>query len=201
MALLNLKKEDSPEDVPDKLPSLKQDEPKASPVEQPKPAQLAPDELPPLIIPKEVPKEQPRPEETSAIPAPKPAAVPEVPSGLADERLYFAQLISRFHADSLAKVSDPISGDQVLAAIRQHYERDQQKTRLEEKNRQAGELLAPLKALEQDWRALQAEILAFERQVKEKRGRLASCEQEIGEKANALGMVLDGREALAQLLR
>jgi hypothetical protein len=205
VALLNLskaktskKEEAGAEDVPDKLPALVEEIPQPTVVEEKKvvkPIELAPDELPPLVNNPPVSKSV-----TIEVPVEKPIERPPVQK-IADERLYFARFMSRFAGDSVDPVQERLSGQDVMDVLHKNWTQQNQRLQVTDVNKKVVEMLAPLKALEQEWYILKNEVAQLENRLKERHQALENKERELKAKADELTHLLGSREEVARLLR
>ncbi len=197
MALLNLdkfKKEGggAKQDIPDELPSLPDasaDAPTAAaaavaPAGENNEQSQVPDELPPVSLKPRKPAEP-----TSLVKKPE-AKIYEQKT---DEKLYFSELMSRFHDKGLQRDVEKeflsSSSGELVANLHAQWEEQKHKESMDEFEEIIIEKMKPLQNLEQEWRALK-------REIDQKNRNLMKKEEEIKALASELRLLLQEKNRL-----
>ncbi len=205
--------------VPDELPPL----PGTAPVQptqaaQPQPAQqqaqsLAPDELPPLSAPQQ-PAATPQPVQQPVQPVSSPAAAPVSaahaadakpmaavqPQTETDKRLYFSELISRFHNPEEKKTAEQeiinVSSQDVINHLSSNWEQQKKEERLIEIEKQINEKMAPMQSMEQQWRSLKSELDQRRQEEDTKTRKVQEIEETIRKTTEELKNLLNEKSRL-----
>lgn len=139
-------------------------------------SQQAPDELPPV----DAPQAELAPDELPP--------VTQIGSGpenahIDDQRLYFSQLLQKFHEEGLKSTKLSIPSVNLVSDMKKHWKKLKKAEKAAQMNRKVAETIAPLQKLEQEWMGIQEEIETKKKILQEKEEEIKKLSEELKQAA------------------